>query len=203
MSNKYSRSSTRLMYDNCAAKDYVRKSVSPGKYNLDPSRIYNKKKVRHGVGVVGTYGVSHPELDSVAPKQALIDIDSFLSNRNIPASDCPKNGANMGRVNFNKFKHAEVPDIADDLVPTNSLLDVPKAQMRGMAIDRFHYLHRDLQSHIFYDFSRNTTLEAKDNYEPETDTPMNQSEFQPKGGKINPKRGCYAKKVRISPPGAK
>lgn len=202
--DKYSKSFTRLPYDKCAYQDRVRRGVFPGKYKVDTNQIYNSEHMFPGVGINDAgFGVSHPHLDSVAPKNELVDIESYLSNRNIPASDCPELGANLKTLKSGKFKHPKKGKEKGFLTPTQSRLEYPLPQTRGIAVDRFHYTHHDPQAHIFWDFSRNTTREAKDNYVPEYDEPIDVDKYQPNKGKsvnMDPSRGCYAKGLKIVPP---
>lgn len=154
--------SSKPIYDQCAYSDYTKRSTDPLNYRLNPEQIYNCKQC---VSVFGPRGASFGNSTSVgnvvAPKQQLVDIDSILSNRNVPLSRCPDAGVND--INPTKFRlqHANVCNDFLDPVPTH--LTDPPQNYRGMAIDRFTCLPKDPQANIFWDHAINSSLASKDN----------------------------------------
>lgn len=158
-------SSSRLIYDKCAYEDRLQESTGPLMYKLDPNRIKNCKECLsiygprsslngHGVSIVGERGI--------APAQDVVDVESILSNRNVLASKCKDGKVNDINVNNFKLNHSTVCNHFLD--PLASRLTNPTANYRGMSINRFYDLPKNPQADIFWDFSVNTRLEAKDNY---------------------------------------
>lgn len=97
-----------------------------------------------------------------APSQDLVDVESILSNRNVIASKCKDGKVNDIDVTKFQLQHARICN--DFLDPVSTHLTNPAANYRGMNINRFYDLDRNPQAVIFYPFSVNTQLEAKDNY---------------------------------------
>jgi hypothetical protein len=159
--------SSRLLYDKCAFDDYLSESVAPLLYKLNPNQVNNCNSClsvfgpRSGIGA-NSRGVSTTVGDVPIPGQALVDVESILSNRNVIASNCKDGKVNDIDVTKFKLQHARVCN--DFLDPVATHLTNPSANYRGMSINRFYDLPRNAQSNIYYDFAVNSKLEAKDNY---------------------------------------
>ncbi|ARF09401.1 hypothetical protein Indivirus_1_24 [Indivirus ILV1] len=158
--------SSRLIYDAPAYSDRLLESTSPLAYRLNPNQINNcnsclstwgPRASHNGVGVSTLVG------QTTSPAQDLADLESILTNRNVLASKTKASEVNDIDVTKFKLQHARVCN--DFLAPVSTLLTDPTQNFRGMAINRFYDLDRDRQQVIFYDFSRNTSLEARDNYQ--------------------------------------
>ena len=76
-------SSGSLVNDQCAYDDRLTESVTPLNYNLDPAQISNCKNCLSVFGPRGNHGVSSVSAKEVAPRQAAVDVESILSNRNM------------------------------------------------------------------------------------------------------------------------
>jgi len=157
--------SSRLGYDSCAYYDRLEESVGPIGYRLDPNSIENCNQCLSTLGPRSSYmgqGVSSAVGFPIATSQKLVDVESVLSNRNLKTTKCRRDGVNP--INVIKFgvKHQRICN--DYLNPLSSRLTFPAANYRDMAVNRFYNLDRNPQANIFYDFSVNTKLEAKDNF---------------------------------------
>jgi hypothetical protein len=100
--------------------------------------------------------------DTNTPKQDLVDVDSILSNRNVPASKCGR--FELNDINVTNFKLHHLPVCGHFLDRIDSRLTHPSKNYRGMSIDRFYDLQKNPQLPIFWNFAANTRLEAKDNF---------------------------------------
>jgi hypothetical protein len=157
--------SSRLGYDSCAYSDRLVESVGPLGYRLDPNWQENCNQCLSTLGPRSSYmgqGVSTSVGHPIATSQKLVDVESVLSNRNVKTTKCKRDGVNP--INVTKFgvKHMRVCN--DYLNPLSSRLTYPAANYRDMAVNRFYNLDRNPQLNIFYDWSVNTKLEAKDNF---------------------------------------
>jgi len=158
--------SSRLGYDVCAYPDRLNESVGPMLYKLNPDQMYNcnecisyfgPRSSYNGFGV-GTLGTGDP----YATAQNQVDVESILSNRNLPLSRCKTGEINP--INVTRFRLNHPRTCNNFLDPIASHLTNPPATYREMAIDRFYDLPTQPQANIFYNFAVNTQLEAKDNY---------------------------------------
>jgi hypothetical protein len=157
--------SSRLGYDRCYFEDRLSQSVGPVLYKLNPNQINNCESCLSVFGPRSGhngYGVSTTVGHRTAPAQDLVDVESILMNRNVIASKCKDGKVNDIDVTKFQLQHARVCN--DFLDPIASHLTNPPASYRELAINRFHDLPTHPQANIFWDFSTNTQLEAKDNY---------------------------------------
>jgi hypothetical protein len=159
--------SSKLQYDKKCYEDYLSESVSPLLYKLNPMQINNCNSCNslfgpRSSGGPNSYGVSTTVGNVTAPSQALADVESILSNRNVLASKCKD--AQVNDIDVTKFQlqHARVCN--DFLDPLATHLTNPPANYRGMSINRFYDLPKNPQANIFNNFAVNSKLEAKDNY---------------------------------------
>lgn len=160
--------SCNLIYDTDTFRDHVIEETSQVKYRLDANQIFNcdqclstlgpRSDSPYGQGVSTWLPIGHP----VATSQALIDIDSILSNRNVKESRSKTGGFNY--IDVTKFPLKNMKICNDFLNPLSSRLSYPAANYRDMAVDRFYNLNQNPQLNIFWNFAINTNLEAKDNY---------------------------------------
>lgn len=167
--NRYGYSS-RLGYDApCAYKDKVAESTGPLQYMMDTNKIYNcdgcLSTLGPRSGFMG-FGVATPtgNVPAVAQTPKMVNIESILTNRNVPTSKCKKDEANP--VNVLKFpvKHPRVCN--EYLNPESSLLSYPAANYRDIGINRFYNLPKPGNSYanIYKSVAENTTLTLLDNF---------------------------------------
>jgi hypothetical protein len=163
---------SRLGYDDCTYPEEVYESTAPYEYVMSPDRIHNCDGCLNVFGpIAGRNGpsASTPIGNAPAAAQRLVDIDSIMTNRNVPISKCRKGKVNP--VNLTKLKTQDFPVCRDYLDSEHTKMTDPAMYYRGKAINRFFDPLRDPQANIFYDWSINTTLEAKDNFVPRLPVP--------------------------------
>lgn len=173
--------SSRLGYDEPAYTDRIKESVSPMIYNLEPIKYTHEKSCVSTLGPRSGYngvGVSTVCEGRTLPIPDLTDLESILTNRNIPLSKAGMGNTNMLDVNSVKLNHINECDTYLNTEPT--MLTYPPRTFRGMSINRFIDLPRNPQAVIFWDNSVNTTLEAKDNYKTKIPTVKNYDPALPK-----------------------
>lgn len=127
-----------------------------------------------GQGVSTTAG--HP----VATAQYITDVESILTNRNLPQSKC-KNGES-NPIDVTKFGLKHLRTCNGFLNPMATHLSYPPFNIREAPLDRFYNLPQNPQEPIFYDFAVNTKLESKDNFvytlnNLKTNDPTNPTEY--------------------------
>tara|TARA_B100001989_G_scaffold250805_1_gene228647 strand:- start:979 stop:1590 length:612 start_codon:yes stop_codon:yes gene_type:complete len=181
--------SSRLDYDKCAYPDKLEESVYPGDYRLDTNAIYNCDGSLTTIGPRGSFGVSTEVGKTIADKQKLVDVDSLLSNRNVKQTKCKSGRVN--NIDLDKIKLKNI-NIQNNNVEQYSKITNPSSSYRSLPLNRFYTLPIDPQANIFYDFSVNTSLEAKDNLVPGVPNPMKKDNFpsplKGKGKSCN--KGC-------------
>jgi hypothetical protein len=162
MNNGYS---SRLIYDECAYQDRLHERTEPLLYRLSPNQIHNCDQCLSTLGPRSSYmgqGVSTTTGHGVATAQYLTDVESVLTNRNVPASKC-KNGE-MNSIDVTKFGLKHLRTCNGFLDPMATHLSYPPFNIREMPTNRFHNLPQNPQEPIFYNFAANTKLEGKDNF---------------------------------------
>lgn len=160
-------------YDTCAYPEDLYQSTAPYEYVMNPDRIHNCRGGLTTFGPRSSYlgaGVSAPEGDVIAAAQQYVDIDSVASNRNVPLSRCKRGKVNP--VDITRIKTVDVQILDDYLDAQPTRLSDPPMFYRGAPINRFYDLNKDPQANIFYDWSVNTSLEARDNFVPDLPVPL-------------------------------
>jgi|SaaInlStandDraft_4_1057021.scaffolds.fasta_scaffold02336_8 hypothetical protein len=149
---------TQPLYDESKYRDNLRESVDPFSYRMDPTQIRNCSGCLSTYGPRGKFGVSTPQAPYVAHSQQspLVDIESKLFGRN-GFGDNFKNG--MEEINM-----VPTPMCGDYLNQHCSRLTLPPSSYRGVSINRFYDLNQNPQKNIFWNFERDTRLEAKDSH---------------------------------------
>ena len=155
--------SSKLKYDGCYYGDSVLESTSPGTYRLEPYFNYNPKACLQTIGPIG-FGVNTTVENGPALSQQMVDVESILSNRNVPLSRCRK--AQVNDIDVTKMKSNSYSDCSNvrALAPESTKLFYPAYNYKEAQLNRFFNLPKDPQENIFYDFAVNTVLEAKDNF---------------------------------------
>lgn len=192
--------SSRSLYDEEAYKDKLSESIGPANYRLDRNNIYNCEECLSVLGprtkVMGN-SVSTTVGYPPATAQQLTDVSSILSNRNMKLSRAKNDQVN--NVDVTKFKLEHMRICNNFLNPSSSKLTNPSQNYRDLPMNRFYDLQRNPQEAIFWDFSVNSTLEAKDNFCEEPSHPWESDDYpQEIRGKINNTfsipQGAYCRK---------
>jgi hypothetical protein len=164
---------SRQRYDTCAYPEDLYESTQPYEYVMNPDRIYNCNGCLTTFGPRSGFmgaGSSTPSGNMIAEAQQNIDVDSVMSNRNVPLSRCKRGKVNP--VDVLKIKTKNMPVCNDYLDSKHSKMTDPAMFYRGAPINRFYDLRKDPQANIFWDFAVDTKLEAKDNFIPDLPVPM-------------------------------
>lgn len=159
--------SSNLVYDPEHIEDDINQSTSPMLSTMDPNRISNCNKCLSLNGPRSSHNgwedsivVDNP---GVAPAQQVTDIESILLNLNLKNSKTKKGGVNP--VDVFKFETYDATLCNKDLDPLDTLLTYPKQLYREMSINRFYDLNKNPQENIYYSWTENSQLTAKDNYD--------------------------------------
>lgn len=167
--------STRKKYDECSTNLFYKQSTDPLAYRLAPEWSNNCDKCYSDFGPRG-----QDMNTSVITNKHLVDIDSLLTNRSKVASDC-KDGL-VTDINFNDYTKYNLPGCDKFMDREDTRLTHPLHNYRGMTIPWFfqpRVNNRDEQCNLFWNFSENTQLTAKDNFRPIIATPMDQGTSRP------------------------
>lgn len=167
-------------YDKCAYPEDLYESTAPYSYVMNTDRIHNCNGCLTTFGPRGSFmgaGVSSPTGDVIAAAQQNVDIDSVMSNRNVPLSKCKRGKVNP--VDVTRIKTKNIPVCNDYLDAQHSKMTDPAMFYRGAPINRFYDLNKDPQANIFYDWAVNTSLEAKDNFIPDLPEPLTDVDLVP------------------------
>lgn len=158
--------SSNLRYDEDYLQDALSQSTGPIKSQMDANRIRNCKQCLSTNGPRASqngWGASLPIQNAgIAPAQQVVDIDSIMKNLNTKSSRSSKGGLN--EIDVFKFKTYGNEGCNKFLDPVSLQLTQPRTLAREKSINRFYDLNKNPQKHIFYNFSENTTLTAKDNF---------------------------------------
>jgi hypothetical protein len=171
-SNRSQGYSSREKYDKCYNNEQIERSVGPLLYRLNPNQVNNCNsclsvfgpRASGGTnrGVMGYGDSSATGIRQTAPAQALVDVDSVLSNRNVIKSKCKDSSVNP--IDVSKF-NLQHPRVCNDwLDPIASHLTNPAQDYREVFQNRFIDLGANPQEVIYYDVAINTSLESRDNY---------------------------------------
>ena len=153
-----------VKYDGEKYCEDIYDSTAPYSYMLNPNYNFNSNGRLNVYGPRSNFmgvGVSSLSGDVQAQGKHNVDIDSIMSNRNVPSSR-----SRLGKVNpvdLNSIKMKNIPIGTDYLDYTHTRMTDPNMFMRGCPINRFYDLNKDPQANIYYDWGVNTKLDAKDN----------------------------------------
>lgn len=172
---------TNPKYDKCAYPEDLYDSTAPYSYIMNTDRIHNCNTCITTFGPRQSYGAGVDSLkaDVIAAAQQNIDVDSVMTNRNVPLSKCKRGKVNP--VNITKIKTQKLPVCNDYLDSQHSRMTDSPMWYRGTPINRFYDLNKDPQANIFYDWAINTSLEARDNFIPELPHPLTDVNMVPDG----------------------
>lgn len=161
--------SSRLPYDDDYYPDQLTESTYSINYRINSDQIYNENRCRSKFGPRSGYmghGVSVPTDLDYAEAQSLVDLESVFSNRNTKASKAKRGRVNpVNPIDSYKLYNSKTCDRTLDTI--YSLDSHPRSNYRDMEMNRFENLPRNPQDHIFEDWSRNSRLEAIDNFVPD------------------------------------
>ena len=169
--------SNRLIYDQCYYKCKNKESTGPINYILNPISITNENHCLSVSGPRESIGPNIPCSDSNNGISCYrnIEIDSILSNRNVPASKW----GGVNKINVTKLKVPKEKQCNKYLNPISSRLTNPIMNYREIAINRFYDLDRNPQINISSMLPTNTQLNARDNYVEKIPKLKNQSDIFP------------------------
>jgi hypothetical protein len=161
--------SSNLEYDPQYTKDSIVQSTSPMLSTMDPNRISNCNRCLSLNGPRASHNgwgdsivVENP---GIAPAQKVTDIESILLNLNVKnGTDGSKKGT-LNPVDVFKFETYDATLCNKDLDPLDTLQTYPKQLYREMSINRFYDLNKNPQENIYYSWTENSQLTAKDNYD--------------------------------------
>lgn len=160
--------SSRQPYDKCYYPDRLYESTEPVNYRLNEDYIHHCNRCFSSGGAAprGAFGDStNGGRVGVAPKNDLVDVDSVCRNLNVKINRCKRGKINP--LNLTKGKMADY-NVCDNYLEMGfSKLNDPPSNYRDINLNRFYNLHHNPQETIFWNFSHNTKLEAKDNFVPE------------------------------------
>lgn len=159
--------SSRLQYDPSFIRDDIEQSTAPIQSILDQNRVKNCSEcfaLNNGRGQrINGFGDNIPLANpGLTPAQQLTDIDSIMKNLNVKASRDKRGMVN--NIDVFKFKTYDTKLCDRGLDPLSSIETYPKQLYREMSINRFYDLNINPQTNIWWNFSVNSQLEAKDNY---------------------------------------
>ena len=169
--------SDRLGYDQNAYSDKIKESVSPLMYRIDDNYAVSNK------ACLSLFGPRPNRFSDVSktcdcrilPHPDITDMESILSNRNIPLSKARVgkfNNININNVKLNHMNTCHSGVCTEFLNEEPSRLVYPAATYRELSVNRFIDLPRNAQEPIFYDFQKLSRLESKDNYAVKLRQPM-------------------------------
>lgn len=158
---------THMAYDNDTTytdKQFI--STGTGNYRLSEDNMFNEKACLSSLGPrythMGPCNSTHEQLPGKAYAQNLVDLESILSNRNVPTSKART--AHLNPINPTKeTAKYHIPDCGKFLIPEYSKLQDPPCNYRDTGLNRFYDPLRNLQKNIFWNFAVDTRLEVKDN----------------------------------------
>jgi hypothetical protein len=182
--------SSNLVYDPEHMVDETIESTGPIQSTMDPNRIKNCSQCLSLNGPRASHNgwgnsivIDNP---GVAPAQQLTDIESILHNLNVKNSRTKKGGVNP--VDVFKFEKYDTTLCNRDLDPLDTLQTYPKQLYREMSINRFYDLNKNPQKNIYYSWTENSQLTARDNYETPYPYINNQDDTRPKSIKGKSKK---------------
>ena len=146
----------RLNYDMCQYKQSINESTAPGNYMLaTPSTSCEYKYPKPASIRLQKAG------NSINRSMPLIDIDSKLKNRNIPASKCTLESFTDLSNNLTHW-----PDCFPDTLESRT--SNPASNLRGTGFDRWEYLCFNPQTKATIPFANNVSnrIITKDNHKP-------------------------------------
>ena len=165
---------SRSFYDDCYFEDRTQQMTDPLNYRLSIDQIYNSDRCFSKYGPRNaTYGNSTIGEPGYAVSQNQVEIESYLTNRNVKATKC-KSSDMVNPINPVNMKPTLATMCNNKLKPHHTRLSHSAKNYRGMGISRFYDTIHNPQDNIFYNFERNTTLEARDNYTPINPKPWSQ-----------------------------
>jgi hypothetical protein len=175
--------STRLRNDKQYMKEKFKEATDPSRYRLN---VVSRNNCNGCLSTLGprssqspqSHGVSSFTTSRNAPALKLIDIDSVMSNRNVRASRTRDGKVN--KINPTKFKLHHEQTCSNWFDPISTRLTDPVQNYRGISINRFYTTNRPSQLPIFWNFAKNTQLEARDNHRERIPNQMRQYDVYPK-----------------------
>lgn len=158
--------SSRLLYDDNVYPDKLVESQSPLTYRMNVNQIRNCNRCLSTLGPRSRFGVSTLGDLKSAESQDLADLESIFTNRNVKTSKSKLGHVNPVNPLDNQQNLSNNKFCGNAINPEHSRLSYPAQNYRNMSVNRFYNLIHDPQENLFWNFSINTKLEAKDNFKP-------------------------------------
>ena len=190
-------------YDKNTTINDIKQSVNPYTYvsDINSRNNSNQKTFLYGGRPSFQSGVSNMVGNAPATSQQNVDIDSIMSNRNVPLSRSRE--AKVNHVNLSSIKLKDLQVGTDYIDYRHTRMTDPAMFVRGCPINRFYTLNKNPQENIYYDWGVNTKLDAKDNFNAElpnlsmigkdtvpTKPRDRKHEWKPQVYEINPNGNC-------------
>ena len=161
--------SSQQRYDVKATIEATKRSTDPGQYMLDTNYANNCATC------FAPYGPTSVRGGATVPGY-VVDVDSILRGFTKIHS---KSNEQQQPDDLSGYE-LEMPVDCNAFVETEySRYTNPIQAYRGIQPDRFYELNQDPQCNIFWDFSVNTQLQARDNHVTDWQVPMNQRDLLP------------------------
>jgi hypothetical protein len=154
--------SSRQHYDYKATIEATDRSTKQGLYRLNTDNGYNCNTCYAPFGPYGVKGA--PTALSNA-----IDVDSILRGYTKIHS---KSNEDQMPDSLDPYHNVAPKDCSPFIEPEYSRFTNPIQTYRGITRDPFYRLHHDPQCHVFWNFSENTQLTARDSHIPEWRVPL-------------------------------
>jgi hypothetical protein len=180
----------KLKYDDCNSKLHTERSVSVGEYRLFPGFVENCKQCFSATGPIGSkVDVSTAKENASTQWGEMSQIESELTNRNIPATKCNDNATNTTYKKNKVYNKTACNPIfnSEDTRFTN-----PTQAYRSMSLTSYQ-----LQPHLFSNpqcyiqddrLGLNSRGKAKDSYKMPLPAFLDKGEALPT--EIKPTRMC-------------
>ena len=150
---------TRLKYDVCEEKKYLKETVGPGQYYIGEPINCGSCFQKNPSIIMQKSGIS---LEHGTPWRFYggpIDVESELRNLPRSASNCPE------KKEFNKIYGKKVVNLPDCFFPVNHTR-LNDCVPRGVSLNRFEYPCKNPQANLEFPgcWREPSRLNAKDNY---------------------------------------
>lgn len=157
---------SRIKYDNCATDLKNKRSVDPGQYYLFPGYGENCDQCFSATGPVGSKAdVSTSKTKCSLDWGEMAQIESDLTSRNLPLTDCNENATNM---NYSKNKVVNKNTCSPVLNSEDTRFTNPIQSYRSMSLTAYQiepFLFSNPQCHVQDDrIGLDSRLTAKDSY---------------------------------------
>ena len=181
---------SRIKYDDCATKLKTEREVAPGNYRLFPGFVENCQQCFSEFGPVGSKAdVSSAKNSCSLDWSGMAQVESDLTNRNIPLTDCNENATN---TTYNKNPVYNKTACTPLLNSEDTRFSNPIQAYRSMSLTDYQlqpFLYSNPQCHVQDDrIGLNSRNKAKDTYTLTMPNIVDQGNVFPK--EIVPRQMC-------------